>query len=95
MVDRRVFYIKAGHLEEAVKIVVAEVKRVGPPNARFYTSRTGRFDTLAIEQEFESLAAHEKFWNAWNASPEAKAVLAKWWPLIETGGTAELWDLVK
>ncbi len=75
IIDRRVFYIKAGHLEEAVQLGLAESKRIGHPHVRFYTARTGRFDTLALEHDFESLAAYEIFWNAWSASPEGQAIL--------------------
>ena len=95
IVDRRVFYIKAGHLEAAVQLLVAEIKRVGHPTVRCYTAQTGRFDTLAVEHEFASLAAYENFWNTWSATPEAKAVLEKWQPLNETGGTHELWTLIE
>ena len=95
LVDRRTFYIQAGHIEETVQLLLAEIKRVGHPTVRCYLSRTGRFNTLAVEHEFESLAAYENFWEAWSASPEGQAVLAKWEPLNEPGGTSELWTLLE
>ncbi len=95
IVDRRTFDIKAGHLEEAVQLLMADVKRVGNPTVRYYTSQTGRINTLVIEHEHESLAAYEHFWHTWTTAPEAKVFLEKWQPLNETSGTHELWTLVE
>lgn len=94
IVHRMTFYIKPGHMEEACALVLAEIKRVNWHRPiRLYTSKMGRFNTLATENDFANLAEYEQYWNDWFATPTARAFLEKWDPLLEPGGTQELWDL--
>jgi hypothetical protein len=96
IVHRMTFYIKAGHTDEAAALALAEIKRYDWHRAvRFYASKTGRFNTLAWENEYENLAEYEQILNTWFATPEARAFLEKWNPLEEPGGTGELWELVE
>ena len=95
IVQRMTFHIKAGHTDEALALALTEIKRYDWHRpVRFYVTKTGRFNTLASENEFESLAEYEQFWNAWFADPAARAFLEKWTQLEEPGGTRELWELV-
>ena len=66
IVHRMTFYIKPGHIEEACALVLAEIKRVNWHRPiRLYTSKTGRFNTLATENDFANLAEYEQYWNDW------------------------------
>ena len=95
IVHRMTLYIKPGRGNEASELALRENKRRGWHRAvRFYASKIGRFETLAMESEFESLAEYEQFWNAYWATPEAAAFAKKWHELEETGSTDELWELV-
>ena len=94
IVHRMTFYIKPGHIEEARALALAEIKRVNWHRPiRLYTSRMGRFNTLATENDFANLAEYEQYWNDWFATPAARTCLEKWDTLVEPGGAEELWDL--
>lgn len=94
IVHRMTFHIKPGHLEEACALVLAEIKRVNWHRPiRLYTSKMGRFNTLATENDFANLAEYEQYWQDWLAQPEAHAFIEKWDPLQEAAGVQELWDL--
>jgi len=94
IVNRRTFVAKRGCLKEAVALNLAEMERTNS-TARVYVSETGLFDTIAIEFEFESLEEYEKSWAEYFSSPEASPFLKKWTEITETGGTNEIWRLVK
>lgn len=94
IVYRMTFNIKPGHLDEAREMVLAEIKRVNWHRPiRLYTSKMGRFDTLATENDFANLAEYEQYWNDWLATSAARTFIEKWNPLLEPGGAQELWDL--
>ena len=79
IVSRLTLYVKPGRGNEASELALMENKRRGFPRAvRFYASKFGRFETFAMESEFESLAEYEQFWNAYWATPEAAAFAKKW-----------------
>ena len=94
IVNRRTFVAKRGRLEEAVALVLAEMERTNT-TPRVYVSETGLFETIAVEWELEGLAEYEKGWAEYFASPEAAPFLEKWAEITETGGTNEIWRLVK
>jgi hypothetical protein len=74
--------------------VLAEIKRINWYRPiRLYTSKMGRFSTLATENDFANLAEYEQYWSDWFATPAAQEFHEKWNPLVEPGGMQELWDL--
>ena len=94
IVNRRTFVARRGRLKEAVALNQAEMERTDS-TARLYVSETGSFDTIAMEFEFENLKEYEKSWAEYFASPEAAPFLEEWTEITETGGTNEIWRLVK
>lgn len=94
IVNRRTFVVKRGRFEEAVALFMAERERKGI-TGRIYVPETGSFDTIVMEQEYESLEEYEKDLSEYFASPEAAQFLEKWYDLTETGGTNEIWRLVE
>ncbi|MFN8495498.1 MAG: hypothetical protein U0350_48330 [Caldilineaceae bacterium] len=98
-VDRRVFTVKNGRLEELLALAEAELTRVRqqPDFAkvvRQYVDLIARFNSYVIEFEWENLTDYERFWSVWPTTGEAAAFLAKLDELTEPGGTHELWTVV-
>ena len=91
-INRRTVKIKPGATGEVVKLVKAEIERSGS-TVKIYTPTFGPFDVAVIDFEFESLEAYEKMWDEWFASPEGAQFMEKWVPLVEAGGTNELWEV--
>ena len=60
---------------------------------RVYTPNIAPFDRLAVEWEYEDLAAYDKAWTEWQARSETAEFFEKWHQLTENGGTNEIWDL--
>jgi hypothetical protein len=95
IVNRRTFIAKRGCLDAAAKMVVEELSKNDPPIPyRVYTANIAPFDSIAVEWEFEDLAAYEKAWTNWFARPETPEFMEKWNELTESGGKNEIWDLV-
>jgi hypothetical protein len=100
LLDRRVFIVKFGKMAEVLELLKAEQARVqqayGFSGAtRNYVNVVAPNNHLVLEREWNNLAEWEAFWSAWQASPEGKAFLEKWSPLLEPGGWGELWQLVE
>lgn len=91
VVNRRTFIAKRGHLDE----VVAMLKGEGgdDPASRVYRSHYGPFDAVALEVEFESVAAMEQGWAEWYASPGGEQFMQRWLEITESGGSNEVWIL--
>ena len=102
IVNRQVYKVKAGCMEEAVAMLVAlreqGPREQGPRTSRIYMSKFGPFATVVLEIEHETLAEYEKMWAGWSASPEGLAAFKeKWDPLMAEGGPGvnEIWTLVE
>lgn len=100
LLDRRVFIVKLGKMEEVLELLKAEQARVQQAYdfsgaTRNYVNVVAPHNQLVLEAEWNNLAEWEAFWSAWQASPEAKAFMKKWLPLLEPGGWSELWRLVE
>ena len=93
IVQRWMFNVKQGRMEEAVAVILVEIEKSCPPNTRVFTSHIGHRDVLDVDFEFESLAELEKFWAEWQARPETPAFGGKWDDLTERGATNETWHL--
>jgi hypothetical protein len=94
IVQRLTFLIKGGRRGEVMQLAAAEREQTGGTH-RIYLSYLGRYDTIAMEFEFEGLAEMEAFWDRWFATPEADAFLEKWNDLLEAERTNEIWTLVE
>ena len=72
----------------------AERERGGNIGAlRIYTSNIGQFNVLAVELEYEDLAAYEKQGAVWRARPTTAGFMEKWLKLRKSGGSNEIWNL--
>ena len=96
LVNRLMYPVKLGCMEELVELTKAERERAKHPNAsRIYTSHLGTHDVLAIEIEFENFEEYERYWTEWNASPEAAVFMEKFIRLTERGYINEIWRLIE
>jgi hypothetical protein len=86
ILNRRLFKIKYGKMEEAAALMKAEVEAFdvykGP--SRIHTPLFGPDNILAVEWEYESLAEYESLWAKYEARPASGAFLAEFGAL-ETG----------
>ncbi|HWQ11703.1 MAG TPA: hypothetical protein VNL77_02825 [Roseiflexaceae bacterium] len=94
LVNRRTFVIKRGHIEDAAAMLAEGMRRMGV-QGRVYLPEVGPFDVIAVEGEFESLAAYEQFWSAWAAQPDTGAFMERWYAITESGGANEIWRLAE
>jgi hypothetical protein len=99
IVTRHTFKIKGGRMQKAIELVVNEIaeerERSGyAGQTRVYASSIGKFNELAVEWEYESLAEHESFWGQWNARPTTAAFFQEWSEVAAGDGRAEIWTLV-
>jgi hypothetical protein len=63
--------------------------------SRIYTSNIGPFQHIVNDIEFESLAQLAEYWQDWWSREETPAFMEKWNQLIESGGSAETWNVVE
>lgn len=93
LINRRTFVIRRGQFDEALALMREAVQQSGAPT-RILIPEVAPFDHLVVEGEFESLAAYERYWGEWFASPDATAFLERWQTVTDTGGTNEIWRVV-
>jgi hypothetical protein len=97
IVDRRTYNIKLGHDPEAIELIKAEfaalTERDASPPYRIYVSRIGQFSQMAVEFEFENLAAQERFWAEWR--PNNPEFIEEWFGLNRGEIQIKVWDLVE
>ncbi|MCJ7739201.1 MAG: hypothetical protein MUQ10_18125 [Anaerolineae bacterium] len=86
IINRRLFKIKYGKMEEAAALMKAEVEAFdvykGP--SRIYMPLFAPGEILAVEWEYESLAEYESLWTIYGARPASEVFLAKF-GMLETG----------
>lgn len=92
IVNRRTFVAARGKNQEALDLLCAGAKD-STLRYRIYTSHYGRFDEIALEIEFESMAHAEQVWAEFDAQPGTADFLARWTAVTEPGGSNELWVL--
>ena len=91
IVSRRAFTVKKGRTAEVLEWLS---ERLSPAHTRrICTSQFGTFDTLMVEEDFESLEELERTWAGWRTLPEWGPFFEKWNELTDTGGTNEIWQL--
>ena len=78
--------------EELVGMITRQADRSGAGIVgRLYRSDTGELANVALELEFESYAAYEK-WNAgWMALPETRGFVEKLWSMLRSPIVLEFW----
>ena len=91
-INRRTFKVKLGVMGEVVQLLKAEIQRSGS-KTKIYTPTFGPCDVVVVDFEVESLEAYLKMSDEWFASPEGAQFMEKWVPLVEAGGTNELWEV--
>lgn len=94
IVDRRVFEVVRGHVEEALALAIAENLRAFPGRSRVYLTETGAVGRIVFEWEYASLAECEQAWTEWRNDPEDAAFLKRWKVLTEQSAR-ELLTLVE
>ena len=97
IVNRRTYTINLGRWKETVALVKETIEISPPPHAwRIYAPfLTGRFDTLVMEFEYESVEEFQTYQNEFTATPEIAALAEKWHDLKLPGGTSEIWSLIE
>jgi hypothetical protein len=92
IVNRRTFTAARGKNQEAIDLLREGAKDSGT-RYRILSSSYGRFDEIALEVEFETMAQMEQFWAEFDAAPGSMDLLARWNDLTEPGGLNEVWVL--
>jgi hypothetical protein len=100
IVNRRTFNVKPNRVEAAVGWLQTEIaaeRERGPlpGKYRIFVSSIGTFAQVALESEFEDLAAYDKFWSTWFSRPECQEANKKFVKLLRGGGTNEIWRRVE
>ena len=94
IVNRRVYDIKPGRRGEAVELLrelETMLREAGFTGAfRIYVGSIGKVNQVAMEAEYESLAAYEKTLAGFGAMPTL-STWGKKWNEIRTGGIIEIW----
>jgi hypothetical protein len=91
IVNRRTFLVKIGKMQELIELL--KTTREGTYPFEIETTIFGPSDTIALDFNFENIAAHDKTWADWAASEQAGPYFEKWFQLIEPGGTNEIWEV--
>ena len=99
-IDRRVFRVKVGRMQEMLAIANAErvrsqQKYSNAGEFRYMVGLVADFDVFVFESKWNSLADWEKYWQEWGADPESAAFLEKIWETMESGGEHQLWQIVE
>lgn len=96
---RTTWIVKEGRMEEALELLnleAAQVKHVFPKNAVFraYTPDLSP-NVLVFEDAFASTEDHDRYWAAYNGTPQAAAFWPKWGELMERRIGTERWHLAE
>ena len=99
-IDRRVFRVKVGRMQEMLAIANAERVRSQQKYSnvgefRYMVGLVADFDIFVFESKWNSLADWEKYWQEWGADPESAAFFQKVSETMESGGEHQLWQIVE
>ena len=92
---RWILKVKPGKWGKAIELAQS-VKKVCPDwEGRIYTSEYGPGDTLIFEDEHESVAEFEAYWNKYHDKPEFTA----WWnewnnKVADSGSSTDVWYMI-
>ena len=95
IVQRVTFNTKLGKEENAEELLKELFAMHSAPHGRrIYTNRTGPFNELIVETEFENNAEMEAYWAklvpSWGGNPE---FLARWYETVDAGGNNQILNL--
>ena len=98
IVNRRVWGIKSGRVQDAVALLrkenAAERERGGYAGPiRMYISTSDEFDQIAAEYEYADLAECKKLWALWASRPTTPAFVEAWHALRIGEETDEIWAI--
>ena len=98
IVSRAFHYPKPGHWDDVVEYLKADAERVSAnPHlhaCRVYSREEGTGAPVSTELEFESGEERKKFWAGMRADPERPARQEKYWKLVDSIWTSELWNVI-
>ena len=93
IVDRRVFQVKQGRLEEVVELLKAASEGFSTQAYRIYTPEVAEFDVVVIEWEYEDYQEMQSTIAAWVARLKTTDHWEKWGQVTAPGGRREIWQL--
>ena len=94
IVARQTMMAKRGMASRIAAILKQERERTGD-SSRIYVSRIGTLDSVAVEMEFENLAAYDEFFGEYLSTPEYREFAEKLHPLLDRGDPHEIWTLIE
>ena len=95
IVQRITYNVKPGRMQEAVALAAEQkVRYAGAVPVRVYGPGLSPLDALAVEFEFENIAALDALWSRMGADPVWMAFMEQWNALMAGGGTNNTWTLV-
>jgi hypothetical protein len=94
ILNRIIFHAKFGHAAQVVEMLKQSRPPAGeaPSRMRLLTDRSGRFDTVVLEIEAESMADHDRMRAAMFAEAEDQQQGSEMVELIEWG-EQEFWTI--
>ena len=92
IVNRQTVLVKVGHMQKTIQLLLA-LRESGNTSFEIETAIYGPNDTLALDFNFESIAAHDQAWADFFSAPEAGPFYEKWFELVEVGVTNEIWEV--
>ncbi len=93
IVERTTWKVKAGCTDQAIALLKSEFAQWKGYTWRMYTPYIGKYNEVAYEFEYQSLAEYEKLWQDWYANPATAEFQNKWHELVERDGETEIWYL--
>ena len=93
---RATYLVKWRCMQKALELVKAEISRGKPENSdvRVYTPGISP-NLLVVEETWESVEEHDKFWAEYRSTPEFAAFWEEWNELIERWVGTEIWNLTE
>ncbi len=91
---RTTWLVKRNCMQKALELLTTNPPDLGDHAVRIYTPRFSP-NHLVFEMTSESIEAHEKWWDEFNASPAADAIYAKWDELVKMSIGTEVWNVAE
>ena len=91
---RTTWLVKPNCMQKALDLLTAGRVELGDHVVRIYTPRISP-NLLVFEMTSASVQEHDKWWAAYNATPEAAVAFKKWDELVERRVGDEVWDVTE
>ena len=96
IVNRRTFVVKKGCAKKVVDLLRTVTDGFSQPKVfRIYEWYISPSDQVTWEAEFENLEEYSRFSAEWMDSSKHDSILDKFVELTVSGGTSEIWKLIK